>query len=165
MILVTVGTEHYPFNRLMNWIKVLQQHQLIQEEVIVQYGSCTNLPTKANHYQTLKADQFAELVQAARLVISHCGEGSLLLLEELEKPYILVPRSYKFKEHVDNHQVEMAIALAETGRAIAWSLGDVVRFLNAPAVPVALSSTTATALCEKLNNLCLSIQPSLQSCT
>lgn len=132
MILVTVGTEKFPFNRLMHWIQVLISRGFIQEEVVLQYGSCTVLPAGVKAYSLLTEVQFHELVQQARLVISHCGEGTLLLLDANSKPYILVPRKRCLKEHVDDHQIELAIALAETGIPIAWSPGDLVRFLALP---------------------------------
>ena len=53
MILVTVGTEKFPFNRLMQWINNLIKQGLIapeQEEVVIQYGSCTIVPHKVNNY-------------------------------------------------------------------------------------------------------------------
>jgi UDP-N-acetylglucosamine transferase subunit ALG13 len=154
MIFVTVGTEQYPFNRLMNWIETLLIHGFIQEEVIVQYGSCTSLPQGVLVYQSLKSDRFAELIDQARLVISHCGEGSILLLEEIGKPYILVPRSHRFKEHVDDHQVELATALSQAGATVAWSPGDLTRFLESPqsASLSALSTTAAVTLCDRLHS-------------
>jgi UDP-N-acetylglucosamine transferase subunit ALG13 len=154
MIFVTVGTEQYPFNRLMDWIETLLIHGFIQEEVIVQYGSCTSLPQGVLVYQSLKSDRFAELIDRARLVISHCGEGSILLLEEMGKPYILVPRSHRFKEHVDDHQVELATALSLAGATVAWSPGDLTRFLKSPhsASLSSLSTTAAVALCDRLHS-------------
>ena len=38
MILVTVGTEQYPFNSLMDWISLLIKEGIINEEVVIQYG-------------------------------------------------------------------------------------------------------------------------------
>ena len=102
MILVTVGTEQYPFNRLMHWVEVLLQSEMIQEEVVVQYGNSTVLPAGAKVYQFLKEEKFQDLINEARIVIAHCGEGTLLLLDSLDKPYILVSRSQEFKEHVAN---------------------------------------------------------------
>ncbi|NJK53797.1 MAG: glucosyl transferase [Leptolyngbyaceae cyanobacterium SU_3_3] len=153
MIFVTVGTEQYPFNRLMNWVETLIVHGFIKEEVIVQYGSCTSLPSGVKVYQSLKSDRFAELVDEARLVISHCGEGSILLLEELSKPYILAPRSSRFREHIDDHQVELALALAQVGATVAWSPGDLTRFLESPqTAPLCdLSTTAAAILCQRLH--------------
>jgi UDP-N-acetylglucosamine transferase subunit ALG13 len=163
MILVTVGTEQYPFNRLMQWVETLLNHDLIQEEIIVQYGTCTLLPTGAKVYKVLKEEQFQELIEQARVIIAHCGEGTVLLLDSFEKPFILVPRSHTFKEHIDNHQVEMALALADVDVPIAWSPADLVRFLaNPQKVPVTnLSETTAQLLCEALQKRFGSGQPNV----
>ncbi|MBD2355790.1 glucosyl transferase [Tolypothrix sp. FACHB-123] len=155
MIFVTVGTEQYPFNRLMNWIEVLLQTQLIEEEIVVQYGSSNAvLPAGARVYRSVKEEQFQELIQQARIVIAHCGEGTLLLLDSLDKPYILVPRSQKFGEHVDDHQVELALALSQLNVPIAWSPGDLVRFIADPKqVSIAdVSHATAIALCKSLQS-------------
>ncbi|MGH1395860.1 MAG: glycosyltransferase [Trichormus sp.] len=152
MILVTVGTEQYPFNRLMHWIEVLLQNDLIEEEIVVQYGNSTILPAGAKVYRFLKEEKFQDLIRKARIVIAHCGEGTLLLLDSLDKPYILVARSQEFQEHVDDHQVELALALSQINVPIAWCPGDLVRFIDAPRqVSVAdVSKATAIALCNSL---------------
>jgi len=144
MILVTVGTEQFPFNRLMSWIRVLIDRGFIQEEIVVQYGSCTDLPSGVRSYSLLAQDRFQELIQQARLIVGHCGEGTVILLGATSTPYILVPRSQRFGEHVDDHQVELAVALAQLGVPIAWSPGDLVRFLALPrsCPPVTVSAAT-----------------------
>ncbi|MBU7583571.1 MAG: glucosyl transferase [Nostoc sp. TH1S01] len=154
MILVTVGTEQYPFNRLMSWIEVLLETELIQEEIVVQYGNSTILPAGAKVYRFVKEDKFQELINQARIVIAHCGEGTLLLLDSLEKPYILVSRSQRYQEHVDDHQVELALALSQINVPIAWSPGDLMRFINEPRkVSLAeISQASAQAICESLHN-------------
>jgi UDP-N-acetylglucosamine transferase subunit ALG13 len=135
MILITVGTEKFPFNRLMQWIDNLIQQNFIdpeQEEIIVQYGSCTIVPNKVQGYSLLPGSEFRKLVTKARLIIAHCGEGSIDLLSTITKPFILVPRSYNFGEHVDDHQVELAEMLSKRGIPIANSLADLVNFITKP---------------------------------
>jgi len=149
MILVTVGTEQFPFNRLMSWIQVLIKQGFIQEEVIVQYGSCTKWPSGVKAYSLLAQEQFQKLVEEARLVIGHCGEGTVILLAATAKPYILVPRSQYFSEHVDDHQIELATALAQLEVPIAWSPGDLVRFLASPQ-RIPLPTVSIASLCEHL---------------
>lgn len=151
MILVTVGTEKYPFNRLMSWIRVLIARGFIQEEIVVQYGSCTYYPSEVSAYSLLAHDQFQELIQRSRLIISHCGEGTILLLAASRKPYILVPRSQRFGEHVDDHQIELALALAQNRVPIALSPGDLVRFLTLPQW-VCPTIVSTVALCQRLQN-------------
>jgi len=135
MILITVGTEKFPFNRLMQWVDQLIQTQFInpdQEEVVIQYGSCTLVPQQGKRYQVLPSVEFNTLLEQARVIISHCGEGSFDVLAQTHKPFILVPRSHQFGEHVDNHQVELANALQKKGVSVAQCPGDLVRFLAHP---------------------------------
>lgn len=137
MILITVGTEKFPFNRLMEWIDNLIKQRLIQpeqEEIVIQYGSCTVVPNNVTGYSVLKETDFLSLVEQARMIIAHCGEGSLDLLGLINKPFILVPRSYNFREHVDNHQVELAQQLAKLGVPIANNQEDLADFLAQPFV-------------------------------
>jgi UDP-N-acetylglucosamine transferase subunit ALG13 len=152
MILVTVGTERFPFNRLLQWVELLLQRQLIQEDVVVQYGACTFLPSGTTVYKILKEDAFRALIDKARVVVAHCGEGTVLLLDELQKPFILVPRSVRYQEHVDDHQVELALSLTEMGVPIGWCPGDLVRFLEAPFKTSIgdVTETSAQAICRSL---------------
>jgi UDP-N-acetylglucosamine transferase subunit ALG13 len=153
MLLVTVGTEQYPFNALMNWVDLLIREGLIDrdEEVIVQYGSSSKLPDKVRIFKRLPESEFKALLEQARVVISHCGEGSAMLLESLGKPYVLVPRTRRFGEHVDDHQLEMADAMEKQGISVARSPGDLVRFLAEPKV-LGLIPKDEEKLCEFLSN-------------
>ncbi|MCC0179225.1 glucosyl transferase [Waterburya agarophytonicola K14] len=135
MILVTVGTERFPFNRLMGWIDNLIEQNFLdpeQEEIVIQYGSSNVLPKQGRKYDLLPQDDFHKLMSKARLIIAHCGEGTIDLLAEYSKPFILVPRSKQFEEHVDNHQLELAEKLAEIGIPIAKSPGSLAYFLANP---------------------------------
>lgn len=155
MIFVTVGTEKFPFDRLMLWLNVLTQHHLLnveQEEIIVQYGSCRILPRGVRVYDSLPTAKFQSLLQSARLIISHCGEGSIDILETINVPYILVPRSSRFGEYVDDGQVELVTALSAIGIPIAWSPGDLIRFILSPyRMPSSMVPTNyQVGLCQQL---------------
>jgi UDP-N-acetylglucosamine transferase subunit ALG13 len=154
MILVTVGTEKFPFNRLMEWLETLIERgflNLDQEEVIVQFGSSTVFPSGVRVYQLLPEAKFHELIRKSRLIIAHCGEGTLNVLETTPKPYLLVPRSQRFGEHVDDHQVEMAIALAGVGVPVAWSPADLVDFIATPRrAPLTVPLAAVVDLCQRL---------------
>ena len=152
MILVTVGTEKFPFDRLMHWIEELMEADLLGEEVVVQYGTCTVLPAGSKVYRLMRETEFRALIQQARVVVAHCGEGTVLLLDAMETPFILVPRSQRYREHVDDHQVELAQAMASMGVPIAWGPADLVRFLAEPRkVSISdLSVAAAQVVCNRL---------------
>lgn len=147
MIIVTVGTEKFPFDRLMEWIDNLIEQNLLdpkQEEIIIQYGSCNILPKGANNYALLPPEEFQNLVSKARLIIAHCGEGTIdLLASTSNKPFILVPRSDRFQEHVDDHQIELANKLVQLGIPVANSVEDLASFLSNP-VAVKIKKTPSS---------------------
>jgi UDP-N-acetylglucosamine transferase subunit ALG13 len=130
MIFVTVGTEQFPFNRLLDWVGRAMSKGQIQEQVVVQAGSCTKSVPGAVMHNTLALQEFKEISQQARVIISHCGEGSFFTLRDLEKPFILVPRRHGLGEHVDDHQWEMAKALEKVGVPLAWMPMDVQDFIQ-----------------------------------
>ncbi|MEM6447871.1 MAG: glycosyltransferase [Cyanobacteria bacterium P01_D01_bin.123] len=150
---MTVGTEQFPFNRLMQWIDVLQDMNAFREEVVVQYGSCTELPKASTCHRLLPEAKFKALVHKARIVVAHCGEGSLLTLSEAGVPFILVPRSHIFGEHVDDHQVELARAMMKLSIPVAWSPRELWQYLVRKDVqPLSLSSDilNTARLCQLL---------------
>lgn len=153
MILVTVGTEQYPFNALMDWICLLMKEGIINEEVTIQYGASTRLPDNVNVSKVMPEIQFKKSIEQASAVIAHCGEGTALLLEEFDKPYILVPRTAQFNEHVDDHQIEMADELENQGILIARSPADLVKFLKLITIPRnSPSFGEDSLLCEYLSD-------------
>ncbi|MBW4497233.1 MAG: sugar transferase [Oscillatoria princeps RMCB-10] len=153
MILVTVGTEQYQFNALMDWVEVLIRYGIIDrnEEVVVQYGSSTKIPDGAKVYQCLPESVFQAVVEEARVIVAHCGEGTAMLLESLGKPFILVPRTRRFGEHVDDHQIEMAEALEKQGVPVAWSVGDLARFMATPVPCRLIQNQNESKICQALS--------------
>ncbi|TYQ26709.1 STAS domain-containing protein [Pseudanabaena sp. UWO311] len=153
MILVTVGTEQYPFNALMDWVDLLIKEGIINEEVTIQYGSSTRFPDDVKVSKVMPESQFRKYIEQSSAVIAHCGEGTALLLEDFDKPYILVPRTSKFHEHVDNHQLEMADDLENQGVLIARSPADLAKFLKLITISrKALTFAEDKYLCDYLSD-------------
>ena len=64
---------------------------------------------------------FAEMLEhfnAADLVITHAGVGSILCARRAGHVPIVVPRQSRYGEHVDDHQVELVRALEERDAVI-----------------------------------------------
>lgn len=150
MFLVTVGKEQYQFNALMQWIEILIQYRIINEDVIVQYGASSYVPDGARAYRYLADADFLSLVDNASLIISHCDENIAQLLEERDTPYVLVPRLQRFGEYADNHQMDVADEFENRGIAIARSPGDIVKFLKLQQTSEVIPKVDEAKLCEFL---------------
>ena len=103
MIFVTVGTHEQQFNRLVEYMdKWAGEHD---EEVVIQTGFSTYEPINAIWKKLYGFDQMGEMIDKARIVITHGGPSSFIAPLQIGKVPIVVPRRKEFDEHVNNHQV------------------------------------------------------------
>lgn len=113
MIFVTVGTHEQPFNRLIECIDSLKKNGVIQEDVIIQTGYSTYEPKYCTWQKLYPYQEMIKLVDKARIVITHGGPSSFIMPLQVGKVPIVVPRRHEFDEHVNDHQVSFAKAVAE----------------------------------------------------
>lgn len=112
MIFVTVGTHEQQFNRLVEYMdKYSIEHP--EEEVVIQTGFSTYEPKNATWSKLYPYEQMIELVERAHIVITHGGPSSFIMPLQIGKVPIVVPRNHEFDEHVNNHQILFARAVAE----------------------------------------------------
>jgi beta-1,4-N-acetylglucosaminyltransferase len=111
MILVTVGTNEARFDRLLHAVQGVD----LDEELVVQYGSCSVRPSPATLYEELPYQELVELVRAARAVVAHAGVGIVLTALANGKRPIVLPRLKRLGEAVDDHQLHFGRRLAERG--------------------------------------------------
>lgn len=131
MIFVTVGTHEQPFDRLIEAVDKLKKNGIITEEVIMQTGFGTYEPKYCTFSKLFPYEEMIKKVEAARIVITHGGPASFIMPLQMGKMPIVVPRQKKFGEHVNDHQVEFARAVAERMGTIivvedVSTLGDVI---------------------------------------
>ena len=112
MIFVTVGTHEQPFNRLIEYIDSLKKEGVIIENVIIQTGFSTYEPKYCKSYKLLPYNEMEKNVRDAHIVITHGGPASFIMPLQMGKIPIVVPRQHQFKEHVNDHQVEFAMAVS-----------------------------------------------------
>lgn len=105
MILVTVGTHHQPFDRLVLAAEALA---LRGETVVVQAGTSTVPTPSCERHGLVAPERLAGWAAAAEVVITHAGPGSIFLALDAGTPLIVVPRSPHLGEHVDDHQQRFA---------------------------------------------------------
>lgn len=106
MIFVTVGTHEQQFNRLVEYVDKLKEQKVITEEVIMQTGFSTYIPKYCEYQKLFSYQKMNKLVEEARIVITHGGPSSFLMVLQKGKIPIVVPRQKQFNEHVNDHQVE-----------------------------------------------------------
>lgn len=113
MIFVTVGTHEQPFNRLIECVDNLKKDGTINEEVVMQTGFSTYEPQYCRWQKLFPYQEMLKLVDKARIVITHGGPSSFIMPLQIGKAPIVVPRRHEYNEHVNNHQVSFAKAVAE----------------------------------------------------
>lgn len=103
MILVTLGTQHQDFKRLLDYI----ENSDIEDEIIVQAGYTQYKSKKMKIFDFIDHDKMNEYVKKANLIITHGGTGSIIEPLKEGKKIIACARLSKYGEHVDNHQTEL----------------------------------------------------------
>lgn len=107
MIFVTVGTQG-PFERMVKavdeWCAGLSQ----PVEVFGQIGSPLGDTYRPKHYEwaeRLTPEAFNQRFQAAALIVSHAGMGSIISALQGGKQIVVMPRLARLGEHRNEHQL------------------------------------------------------------
>jgi UDP-N-acetylglucosamine transferase subunit ALG13 len=117
LVLVTVGGDHHPFERLMTWVENLMLEEGSRLRCVVQYGTST-APIGAESHEYLDHAELLDLMNSARAVVSSGGPSTLLEARRMGHRPIVVPRWSSLGEHVDDHQRAFAARLHEEKVAV-----------------------------------------------
>lgn len=110
-VLATVGTDHHPFDRFVDWIDAWQaEHDDV--EVFVQYGTCTRRPTSPGE-QWVEGHELASMMQRADAIVCHGGPSTIIEARSNGTVPVVVPRNPGLGEHVDGHQMRFADFMSE----------------------------------------------------
>ncbi|MBW3095448.1 beta(1,3)galactosyltransferase EpsH [Bifidobacterium sp. 64T4] len=115
MIFVTVGSQKFQFNRLIRKVDELVASGEITEEVFSQIGVSDYIPKHGKYSRFLNRDEFFEISGECDIVITHGGTGAIIGAVKRGKKVIAVPRLAKYKEHVDDHQLQILHQFDEMG--------------------------------------------------
>jgi UDP-N-acetylglucosamine transferase subunit ALG13 len=129
-VFVTVGTDHHPFHRLVQWADAYAVHAP-DARVVVQHGSAP-APQCGEGSALIPPDEMRALVAEADAVVCHGGPATIVEIRDAGKIPIVVPRRSALGEHVDDHQVRFALRVAELGRVVLPATEeDLIRLLDA----------------------------------
>jgi len=106
LLVVSVGTDHHRFDRLVqaadSWAEAHPDAR-----VVVQYGTSTP-PVHAEGYELIPHDRLCLLFAAADVVICHGGPSTVMDARAAGRMPIVMARHPEHGEHVDFHQQEFA---------------------------------------------------------
>jgi UDP-N-acetylglucosamine transferase subunit ALG13 len=128
---VTVGTDHHPFDRLIGWTNDwLGRHPDQAPAFFVQSGAASVVPA-CRGSRLLEVGHLDALLDAADVIVCHGGPASIAAAWTRGRLPIVVPRTPQLGEHVDDHQVEFCRKVAELGRVrLAQTWADFAGLLD-----------------------------------
>lgn len=121
-IFLTLGTHPQQFYRLLKKIDELVGEKKIKEKVFAQTGHTNVKPDNIEFTKFLSLDDFNKKMVEADIIITHAGEGNIGLAKNLGKKLIVMPRLKEYKEHTNDHQIELAKTVEEKKLGlVAWN--------------------------------------------
>lgn len=114
MILVTVGSTMFPFQRMSTLVEHIAHIRPRQETIVYQYGHTPPhfLDPHITLYPFLPYNTFLAYMKKARIIISHGGPATIYqALSFGKRPWVL-PREAEFGEHINDHQLDFSLFLA-----------------------------------------------------
>lgn len=123
LLLVTVGTDHHTFGRLMDWLDSwLAAGGRDRVRPLVQHGA-TRPPRRAlvgpsGAVAHLDYDRLQELMAEASIFVCHAGAATIMEARRFGRLPIIVPREAGLGEIVDGHQARFARRIGTEGIAV-----------------------------------------------
>src|SRR5574344_689232 len=115
MILVTLGTQDKPFERLLKMVEKCINDGLINEPVIVQAGNTKYCSSKMQIIDFLTPKEMDKYIENSSYIIAHGGVGSIFSALNYQKKIIAVARLKKYGEHENDHQLQIINEFAKEG--------------------------------------------------
>lgn len=138
MIFVTLGTQDKEFKRLidiiLNYLKETgsdeEKETKTKIEIVIQYGNTKYDYEVFDKYSNVKCfdfispEDFDQYMNEAEVIITHAGVGTIINGLNKNKKLIVVPRLKKYKEHVNDHQLQITDNFAQEGYIIELGEND-----------------------------------------
>ena len=119
-VVVTVGTDHHRFDRLVGWVdQWAVDHPDVA--VLIQHGTAA-APVHARGVVMLGYDDLVAAMAGAAVVVAQGGPATIMDARSVGHRPIVVPRRAHLDEVVDDHQVTFVTWMAE--RELVWHADD-----------------------------------------
>jgi UDP-N-acetylglucosamine transferase subunit ALG13 len=155
-VVVSLGTSPYGFRRLVQRLTAILPPDV---EVLWQTGATDVSGLGIDARAHVPSAELRAAIERADVVVSHAGTGAALAALEAGRCPILVPRRATRQEHVDDHQLQIALDFALRDLAIVRDVEHlkhddlllaasrtVVRKQDLPRLPIARRPSDAESL-------------------
>lgn len=122
MVLVLVGTQKQDFHRLFEMIE--NSEELKNEKIIAQSGHTKYKSEKIECVPFMLHEDIIQKTRQADYIICHGGVGTIFDSMYENKKILAVPRLKKYKEHKNDHQIEVCSKLQEEGYILYLKEGE-----------------------------------------
>jgi len=124
MILVLLGTQDKSFKRLLKIINKEINRGNITDKVVVQAG-CTKYKSKNMEiFDLIPIEKLDDLIKNSDLIITHGGVGSIISALKYNKKVIACARLKKYKEHTNDHQLQIINNFSKSGYILELKEND-----------------------------------------
>jgi len=113
MIYGAVGTMFLDFPRLIHALDAIAYET--GEDIVIQTGLGKTIPRYCRYFDFKSREEVLAIQREARVIVCHAGIGAVTDALECRRPFLAVPRLKRFKEHLTDHQVEIAEAVQRRG--------------------------------------------------
>lgn len=115
-VFVSVGTDHHPFDRLVDWAeRWALAHP--DDTVVVQHGTTRAPDGAVEHAELYSRDDMRAQLERADVVVISCGPGGVMDVRATGRVPVVLARRADLGEHVDDHQQSFARHLSSAGLA------------------------------------------------
>jgi UDP-N-acetylglucosamine--N-acetylmuramyl-(pentapeptide) pyrophosphoryl-undecaprenol N-acetylglucosamine transferase len=115
---VAVGTWHQPFDRLLRLVDEAAAEGTLPQPVLVQSGACTYRPRYVETRSFMEPAELEAAIAGAELIVCHAGSGIIACALRAGRRPLVLPRVERQGEHVDDHQLQIAVRLSDYGLAV-----------------------------------------------
>ncbi len=117
MILITVGSTIFPFQRMATLVEHLSHLQRPGERVIFQYGATPPhfVDERVVSLPFIPHKDLLTHMKEARVIICHGGPATIYQALSFGKIPWVLPRERQFGEHLNDHQKEFAEFMSSHG--------------------------------------------------
>ena len=116
MILIALGTQDKKFYRLLEAVQKQIDNKIIKDRVVVQAGcSCDFKSDDMEIFDLIPMDEYDKLIEECDVLITHGGVATITTGLRNNKKVIAAARLEKYKEHVNDHQLQIIENFTNSG--------------------------------------------------